>query len=301
MSSQDGGPQDQTLEVLTLLEHWHKPEFACGWGAAFVNICVTFPLNKVIFRQQLHGVRSLIAITQLRREGIRHIYRGLLPPLLQKTTSMSLMFGMYYECQRQLHYYCPTLSPSVVKPTAAMLAGSIEALLTPFERVQVLLQDGNYHNHYNNTAHAFSELRQHYGLREFYRGTSAVLLRNGPSNVLFFSGREYIVHKFANVESTSGRILLDFLSGAMLGAFISTLCYPLNVIKVRMQCEVGGEFKKMLPTFRLVLAERDYSFKKLFRGVHTNYTRSFVSWGIINVTYELLMKNVFKKQEADEF
>lgn len=26
-------------------------EFACGWGAAAVNITITFPVNKLIFRQ----------------------------------------------------------------------------------------------------------------------------------------------------------------------------------------------------------------------------------------------------------
>ena len=26
-------------------------EFACGWGAALINITVTFPINKIIFRQ----------------------------------------------------------------------------------------------------------------------------------------------------------------------------------------------------------------------------------------------------------
>lgn len=26
-------------------------EFICGWGAAVINVTVTFPINKVIFRQ----------------------------------------------------------------------------------------------------------------------------------------------------------------------------------------------------------------------------------------------------------
>ncbi|KAJ9582550.1 hypothetical protein L9F63_003108, partial [Diploptera punctata] len=26
-------------------------EFGCGWGAAVINITVTFPINKIIFRQ----------------------------------------------------------------------------------------------------------------------------------------------------------------------------------------------------------------------------------------------------------
>lgn len=29
--------------------HWK--EFACGWGAAFINVTVTYPINKMIFRQ----------------------------------------------------------------------------------------------------------------------------------------------------------------------------------------------------------------------------------------------------------
>lgn len=26
-------------------------EFICGWGAAVINVTVTFPINKIIFRQ----------------------------------------------------------------------------------------------------------------------------------------------------------------------------------------------------------------------------------------------------------
>ena len=26
-------------------------EFLCGWGAAFINISITFPINKIMFRQ----------------------------------------------------------------------------------------------------------------------------------------------------------------------------------------------------------------------------------------------------------
>lgn len=38
-------------------------EFACGWGAAFINITVTYPVNKLIFRQvftkKLHYIQLL--------------------------------------------------------------------------------------------------------------------------------------------------------------------------------------------------------------------------------------------------
>ena len=104
-------------------------EFLCGWGAAFINVSVTFPINKVrartiqsrrrkpsiptplpfrtsvhpglsshhiidfcfvlmaqvMFRQMLHGMHTLDALRQLRSEGFHYLYRGILPPLCQKT------------------------------------------------------------------------------------------------------------------------------------------------------------------------------------------------------------------------
>lgn len=40
-------------------------EFICGWGAAAINILVTFPLNKVIFRQVCVLVYVLMIVQTL--------------------------------------------------------------------------------------------------------------------------------------------------------------------------------------------------------------------------------------------
>lgn len=55
-----------------------------------------------------------------------------------------------------------------------------------------------------------------------------------------------------------------------------------------MQCTVGGPFHSLWRTSRIVYEERDRSFRKMFYGVHVNYTRALISWGIINASYELL-------------
>ena len=60
-------------------------EFICGWGAAFINICITFPINKIMFRQMAYGVKASSAVNQLKGESFIYIYRGLLPPLISKT------------------------------------------------------------------------------------------------------------------------------------------------------------------------------------------------------------------------
>lgn len=41
-------------------------EFLCGWGAACVNITITYPINKIIFRQ--------VCITLLKKLDTSNIF-----------------------------------------------------------------------------------------------------------------------------------------------------------------------------------------------------------------------------------
>ncbi|XP_070208200.1 mitochondrial nicotinamide adenine dinucleotide transporter SLC25A51-like [Littorina saxatilis] len=273
-----------------------EEEFICGWGAAFINITSTFPINKAIFRQQLQGVSVYVALKQLKHEGLRYLYRGLLPPLLQKTTSLSIMFGSYHKFQLELDKTFPAVPRPVNHAAAGMMAGTLEMTLSPFERIQTLLQDERYQKRFNNSFHTARELWA-FGIREYYRGGTIIFMRNGPSNVFFFLGREFLNEQIPKLENASSRFVKDFLCGACLGALISTGFFPLNVVKTRMQSRLGGPFHGVVFTFHEVWAERK-SMSNLFRGFHLNYTRSFLSWGIINATYELLMR-FFRGQKED--
>ena len=75
-------------------------EYVSGWGAAVFNIFVTFPVNKTVFRQVVYGISTKDALRQLKTEGAIYIYRGILPPLLQKSACSSLMFGTYAHYSR---------------------------------------------------------------------------------------------------------------------------------------------------------------------------------------------------------
>lgn len=82
----------------------------------------------------------------------------------------------------------------------AFSAGATEGVLCPLERIQVLLQNAAYHRHFRNTAEAYSFVRS-FGLTEFYRGLSLVVLRNGLSNALFFSLRGPLKHAINQLSS----------------------------------------------------------------------------------------------------
>lgn len=266
--------------------------YVCGSFAAFTNIIITFPLQKVLFRQQLHGVRATEAVRQLQRDGLRNLYRGLLPPLLQKTTTVAIMFGLYEDFSRLLlRRVGSSGTPEIVtRSVSAALAGTAEAALTPFERVQTLLQDHRHHGRFHNTAHTFRTLLRDYGVRECYRGLVPVLLRNGPSNVLFFGLRGPIKQRLPEARSRAEHLVNDFVCGGVLGAGLGIMFYPLNVVKSRAQSQVGGAFVPCRQVLMTVWHERGGSVAMLFRGAHLNYHRSLLSWGIINATYELLLK-----------
>ncbi len=63
---------------------------------------------------------------------------------------------------------------------------------------------------------------------------------------------------------------------------------PINVVKAHMQLEVCEPYLKFGTVFSKLVAER--GLRGMFKDVHLNYTRSFLSGGIINVAYENLIR-----------
>lgn len=270
-------------------EHWK--EFVCGGGSAFCNILISYPLNKLIFRQMMHGVETTFALNQLQKEGLGYLYRGMLPPLMQRSLSMSLMFGIYDECLHPLLDY--KVNPYVAKSVAGIVAGCFEATLMPFERIQTLLIHPKYHKEFTNTAHATKHIAKHYGIKEFYRGLVPILLRNGPSNAMFFIIRDEVKERLPQQDKILYKSLQDFLAGASIGALLSTLFYPLNVIKIAMQCELGGPHRTLSYEFGYILRKRGAKFANFYHGALLNISRAFLSWGIINASYEIFRKMLY--------
>lgn len=131
----------------------------------------------------LHGVGMGRAFNQITNEGIYYLYRGMLPPLCQKGLSVSLMFGGYGDIYKRLRnqvrlllVLClliilksliieinfQNLTYGTSLCLAGIGAGVLEGVLTPFERMQTLLQVSKYHDKFHNTKHLFSVIiREH--------------------------------------------------------------------------------------------------------------------------------------------
>lgn len=299
-------------------------EFLRGALASVTSIVVTFPLNKAVSRQSYEGLRVSEALSTLRFDGLFRLYRGLgcvagitfrttrnvcipdrllcRPPLCQKAVSMAIMWGAYDWFYHSLSFLSTGIrdtrpataipaeeSSAIIRASAAVLAGSVEGLLAPFERVQTILQHRHYTHQFSNSLDVVRKLRPH-GLREFYRGFSAIILRNGPSNAFFFTLRTPLRELVPPPSPGCGPAVAvaydfsrDFFSGAVLGAAISTLLFPLNPIKAALQLQIGGRHKNVAEAFLEIVAERGVT--GLYRGVGLNAMRALLGWGIVNGAY----------------
>lgn len=83
------------------------------------------------------------------------------------------------------------------------------------------------------------------------------------------------------------------MSGAFIGAFLSTLFYPLNVLKTKMQATLGTPKQSMSEALRILYVERGSQMRHVYKGCGINASRAFVSWGIINVSYEGIKRLFF--------
>lgn len=303
-------PSLNLIEVRYMVVHSYS-EFFAGYCAACTSITLLFPLNKLIFRQMLGSISFKEAFTEIRSEGLANFYRGLLPPLLQKSTSYSIMFGSQNEYYLMLKGLCDTSNSEAVKQMGAgtrnvlitsvsgALAGLTEAVLTPFERVQALLQMQKYHGHYRHTWHVFEAVAKSHGPRELYRGLSAICMRNSLSNALFFTLRTPLKQMFPRTDNKFENSFYDFINGGLLGAVLSTMFYPLNVIKSNMQAQVGGPFPGIVASFRVIFDTRGRDIRKFYKGVGSNFTRAILAWGITNSMYEIFLNYMKAGQDTN--
>uniref|UniRef100_A0A6J0TSM1 Solute carrier family 25 member 53 n=1 Tax=Pogona vitticeps TaxID=103695 RepID=A0A6J0TSM1_9SAUR len=268
--------------------------YRVGAASSFFATLATFPIYKTIFRQQLHASSIMQAVQQLHQEGLRHFYRGLFPPLLAKTLQGTVMFGTYesFLCTFSSQASgCYSLEDRAI---AGLLSGFSEALvLSPFERVQNVLQDGRKVQRFPTTQSILREFNS-YPVKErlalgYYRGLGLILLRNGLGSALYFSFKDPLRDRLSKKGLPSW--LPALISGSVNGTAICLMLYPLGVLIANMQAQVGRQ--ETLPFWAVVAAvwqTREGRATLLYRGGSLLILRSGLSWGLTTAVHDFLLQ-----------
>ncbi|XP_041931131.1 solute carrier family 25 member 53-like [Alosa sapidissima] len=287
----DGDAATDTYPVTSFHSYLH------GGTASLVSTTLTtiatFPLYKIVFRQQLHNTLVREAVAQLYGEGLRKLYRGVAPPLLVRTLQGTLSFGIQDTLHRRSSNLVPEHLPRpLLQAAAGVGTGVVEALVfTPFERVQNVLQNGRNDRRLPTQWSVLVRLSSEPLALGFYRALLPIVARNALGSGIYF-GLKNPVRDALHQQGLSPTAS-SFTSGMVNSLIISLPLYPLSVLVANMQAGVGQEDARggLKKSARKLWAARQRSVALLYRGGSLVILRSCVSWGITTAIYDRLERS----------
>uniref|UniRef100_A0A452SMA6 Solute carrier family 25 member 53 n=2 Tax=Ursus americanus TaxID=9643 RepID=A0A452SMA6_URSAM len=281
---------------------WHSQAYALGAVSNFMSTFLTFPIYKVVFRQQIHAMAMSQAVQQLWHEGPQYFYRGIYPPLLSKTLQGTLLFGTYDSLLCSLSPVGPHSLQH--RWAAGLMSGVVEAVaLSPFERVQNVLQDGRKQARFPSTVSILKEFNS-YGLwgrlsLGYYRGFWPVLLRNSLGSALYFSFKDPIQDGLA--EQGLPNWVPALVSGSVNGTITCLVLYPLIVLVANMQSHIGWQSMPSLwASAQDVWDTRGRKVFLIYRGGSLVILRSSVTWGLTTAIHDFLQRRSCSKKELKD-
>uniref|UniRef100_A0A0E0JFT4 Uncharacterized protein n=1 Tax=Oryza punctata TaxID=4537 RepID=A0A0E0JFT4_ORYPU len=306
------------------MEFW--PEFlASSWGKEFVaggvggmaGVLAGHPLDTLRIRLQQPPPPVSPGITAapgrpasaasllrgiLRAEGPSALYRGMGAPLASVAFQNAMVFQVFAILSRSIDP--PSSMSEPPSYTSVALAGvgtgALQTLiLSPVELVKIRLQleaAGQKHrrpgDHHGPVDMARDILRKE-GVRGIYRGLAVTALRDAPAHGVYFWTYEYArerLHPGCRGHGGEQESLATMLvSGGLAGVASWVCCYPLDVVKSRLQAQsYPPRYRGIVDCFRRSV--REEGLPVLWRGLGTAVARAFVVNGAIFSAYELALR-----------
>lgn len=278
MASNSHRNQDDVLKSADSTA-WFR-SYLHGGTSSLISTLITFPLYKTVFRQQLHNTLVREAVAQLFKEGPVKLYRGVAPPLLMRSLNGTLLFGLQDTFLHQISLFSTTPLPRSALPAlAGFSAGVVEALLfTPLERVQNVLQNNRNDSRLPTLRSILLKLASRPLASGYYTAFLPILVRNALGSSLYFGLKD----PMSNTLRDNGwsPVAASFTAGALNGAVISLLLYPLSVLVANMQAQAEGGERGVRSSWRRLWTARQHRLPLLYRGGFLVILRSCVTWGI---------------------
>lgn len=261
--------------------------YVYGGTSTLLPTIILFPIYKTVFRQQIHITPVHQAVKQLTQEGPRKLYRGVVPPLLMKTVSNTLLFGLHDTLFHLLLSQKVTFT-STLPALAGFGAGLVEAaVLTPLERVQNVLQNSQNDRQLPTMKSVLNKLKELRLKSGYYRGFMPIAVRNTAGSALYFGLKGPL--RDAVTDQGLSPMLSSFISGTMTSMTVSLTLYPISVLVANMQAQVDKDVKGVVASWRMLWQTRQQSVILLYRGGSLVILRC-ITWGLITVMYDWQQK-----------
>ncbi|CDJ26288.1 hypothetical protein CFC21_040698 [Triticum aestivum] len=289
-------------------------EFVAGGVGGMAGVLAGHPLDTLRIRLQqpprpvspgITAARvtrppSAVALLRgiLRAEGPSALYRGMGAPLASVAFQNAMVFQVYAILSRSLDRRMSTSEPPSYTSVAlaGVGTGALQTLiLSPVELVKIRLQLEAAGRKRQGPVDMARDIMRREGLRGIYRGLTVTALRDAPSHGVYFWTYEYARERLhPGCRRTGQESLATMLvSGGLAGVASWVCCYPLDVVKSRLQAQTqthppSPRYRGVVDCFRKSV--REEGLPVLWRGLGTAVARAFVVNGAIFSAYELALR-----------
>ncbi|EDV27772.1 uncharacterized protein TRIADDRAFT_53797 [Trichoplax adhaerens] len=108
------------------------------------------------------------------------------------------------------------------------------------------------------------------GASSLWRGLGPTLLRDVPFSACYWAGYEYFKRKLSRSVGEKNRNIATFAAGAISGSIVATATTPFDVVKTRLQVDMGENFaeKQKIPSTWSVIRDiwKLHGWNGLFAG-----------------------------------
>ncbi|CAM6051715.1 unnamed protein product [Sphagnum compactum] len=291
-------------------------EFVAGGSGGMAGVMAGHPLDTIRIRLQQPRLPSssapASAIALIRHivatEGPTALFKGMASPLATIAFQNAVSFQTYALLSRALADPSEQAQAQRQQPLsyervalAGIGAGTIQTLiLSPVDLIKIRLQLQTARRSVTGASSLgpltlARDIFRKEGIRGLYRGWGITVLRDAPSHGVYFGSYEFIREKLhPGCRSNGQETLLTMLTAGGLAGSLSWLCcYPLDVVKSRLQAQggVGGSgtrYKGIIDCFQISV--RQEGFQVLFRGLGTSLARAYLVNGAIFSAYESTLR-----------
>ncbi|EPQ14943.1 Solute carrier family 25 member 47 [Myotis brandtii] len=283
---------------------------------------------KIQTEPKYTGIWHCVRDTYL-RERVRGFYRGLLLPISTVSLVSSLSFGTYHSCLTRIcrfRYGSADAKPARTDITLSGFAsGLVRVFLTsPTEVAKVRLQTQTQTQmqaqmqqrrrssaswpsavppmcpappasqvpgpKYRGPLHCLATVAREEGLRGLYKGSSALLLREGHSFATYFLSYSILSEWLTPAGHSQPDVLGVLLAGGCAGVLAWAVATPMDVIKTRLQVDGQGQQRYRGLLHCVVTSVREEGPRVLFKGLTLNCCRAFPVNMVVFVSYEAALR-----------
>ncbi|XP_057979087.1 uncharacterized protein LOC131165375 isoform X2 [Malania oleifera] len=282
---------------------------AGGIAGAFSKTC-TAPLARLTILFQVQGMHS--DVTKLRtasiwreasrvigEEGFRAFWKGNLVTIVHRLPYSSVSFYAYERYSNLVRLipgldgHRENLSTDVcVRLLGGGLAGVTAASATyPLDLVRTRLAAQTNVIYYRGIWHALHTICKEEGALGLYKGLGATLLGVGPNIAISFSCYDTLRSSWLASRPHDSTALVSLACGSLSGFASSTITFPLDLVRRRMQLEgAAGRARVykagLFRTFGHII--RTEGPRGLYRGILPEYYKVVPGVAIVFMTYEKL-------------